>query len=139
MPDEKGGKLRRGGRVRQLVRVKVAANLHSLKRIRVDGPLQFFNVVRRNRFAGGTGSQRPGQVETFGRATGCLVKVVFFLQQGVSGNVFQKNTVFLQTHSFFVRIQPVARRSERKAAFDQAGDKDRPKPEAAHVRGFQNF
>ena len=40
--------------------------------------------------------------------------------------------------ALFVRIDPVARRGQRKTTFDQSCHEDRAKPQAAHVGCFEH-
>src|SRR5438034_7164447 len=103
----------------------------------MDSAFQFFYVVGSDSFAGGAGCQRSCQVQAISSATCCLIKIVFFLQQGVRGYIFEINSMLLQPHAFFMWIQPVSRCSERKATFDHAGNEDCAKTKAANVRSLQ--
>ena len=63
---------------------------------------------------------------------------MFFFQQRIGGDVFEDHAVSFQALALFVRIKPIARSSQRKAAFDHSRDEDAAKTQSAHVRRFQH-
>src|SRR2546425_2763555 len=58
---------------------------------------------------------------------------MFLFQERCRRDIFQGQTVALQTLALFMRINPIARRTQRESAFDQARDEDSPKAQPTHV------
>ena len=119
-------------------RVNVAANLHSGNLDGGNRTLQFFEVIRRNRLIAIVGRERPGQIKTVSRPAGGLIEIMFFFKQRIGGDVFEGDAIFLQAFALFMRVKPIARSSQRKAAFDHSSDEDGAKTQPAHVCRFQH-
>src|ERR1051326_4265935 len=64
--------------------------------------------------------QRAREIQTLGRATRDLVKVVLFFKERVWRDVFERQTVLFQTVALFMRVDPIARRRQRKSAFGKS-------------------
>ena len=130
--------LRRRRNVLDVPGINVAANLHSGDLDGSNRTLQFFEIIRRNSLITIVGCERPGEIKTVSCPTRGLIEIMFFFQQRIGGDVFEDHAVFFQALALFVRIKPIARSSQRKAAFDHSRDEDAAKTQSAHVRRFQH-
>ena len=63
---------------------------------------------------------------------------MFLFQQRIGRNVFEEDALLLQAHALLVRIEPVARSSQRKASFDHPGNEDCPKAQPADIGGLKH-
>src|SRR5689334_189913 len=63
---------------------------------------------------------------------------MLFFEERVRRDVFERQTVLLQTIALFVRIDPIARSRQRKTTFSKSGDKDRTHSQTAHIGSFEH-
>ncbi len=122
----------------EVLAVVIATDDLSFDSERRNRASQFVDVVRSDSFGIVSQQQRAREIQTLSRATSDLIKIVLFLQQRVGRNVFERQAVFSEPIAFFVRIDPIARRAQRKPAFDQSGDENCAKAQAANVGCFEH-
>ena len=127
MSDKRNTHVARRGNVLEFAAFVIAPDYFSLDGERRDRASQFVDVIRADCFRVVFQQERAREKETLSRATGGLVKVVFFFKQRRGRDVFERQTILFESLALLVRVDPITRRTQWESTFDEPGDEYRAK------------